>query len=371
MGIQSTAGSVTVAGTTYAVAAASVTIAGAQASDRRDIIVANSSGSVYAVQGTPCGTAGWTRNSFPGLPPVKPAIPANNVFLSEIYVGAATTSIQSGNIENNTTIITPNPAAGVSSFNTRTGPVTLNATDVEKIFTTPGQLIVGTGSTTGELLTAGSVGTVLTSNGAASIPSWKPASGGGGTASVTVASIEQTFSVAGQIYVGTGAGTGTQLAVGSVGTVLLSNGTGTTPSWQPAGTGGNMNTSTYDPAGVGQQLVGITATQTLTNKTITRRWLQTSAPGATPSLNTNNYDGATFSALAANITSMSTNLTGSPVVGQLIEIVFVDNGTARTITWGASFASTSVVLPTTTIASQPLNVLLQYQGSVFYCIAVA
>ena len=32
--------------------------------------------------------------------------------------------------------------------------------------------------------------------------------------------------------------------------------------------GGNMNTSTYDPSGIAEQVVGLTATQTLTNKTI-------------------------------------------------------------------------------------------------------
>lgn len=33
--------------------------------------------------------------------------------------------------------------------------------------------------------------------------------------------------------------------------------------------GGNMNTSVYDPAGIDEQLVGLTHTQTLTNKTLT------------------------------------------------------------------------------------------------------
>lgn len=44
---------------------------------------------------------------------------------------------------------------------------------------------------------------------------------------------------------------------------------GTNSSWATiAAGGGNMSTSTYDPAGINQQLVGTSAAQTLTNKTI-------------------------------------------------------------------------------------------------------
>jgi hypothetical protein len=51
--------------------------------------------------------------------------------------------------------------SGVTSFNTRTGAVTLSAADVEALFTASGQLFVGTGSGTGTLLAAGASGTVL------------------------------------------------------------------------------------------------------------------------------------------------------------------------------------------------------------------
>lgn len=49
---------------------------------------------------------------------------------------------------------------------------------------------------------------------------------------------------------------------------LQTNGSGVL-AWTTVGGGGDMLASTYDPAAIAQQLVGTTATQTLTNKTLT------------------------------------------------------------------------------------------------------
>jgi hypothetical protein len=126
---------------------------------------------------------------------------------------------------------------------------------------------------------------------------------------------------------------------------------------------GSLDSTTY---------ASTTGTQTLTNKRITRRVGTASAPGATPSLDTDNYDQYNFTGLATAITSMSTNLTGSPSSEDIIVITFVDNGTARAITWGASFASSGTVpLPLTTVVSTVLNVILMYNGSVWVCLGVA
>lgn len=120
-------------------------------------------------------------------------------------------------------------------------------------------------------------------------------------------------------------------------------------------------------------IVGTAATQTLTNKRVTRRLTTVNAPGATPSTNSDNDDIANFTGLATAITSMTTNLTGTPVNGDLLEFRFTDNGTPAGITWGASFGSTTVTLPTTTVASTILRVLVEWNSvaSLWQCIAVA
>lgn len=116
------------------------------------------------------------------------------------------------------------------------------------------------------------------------------------------------------------------------------------------------------------------STTTFTNKRITKRMVTANAPGATPTTNTDNCDIATFTGLATAITSMTTNLSGTPIAGaDFIEFQFVDNGTPRAITWGASFAATTVALPTTTVTSTLLRVLFQRNlaGTVWDCVAVA
>lgn len=104
----------------------------------------------------------------------------------------------------------------------------------------------------------------------------------------------------------------------------------------------------------------ISSTDTLTNKRVTPRVTATSGPGATPTINTDNCDFVDLSALATAITSMSTNLSGTPTNGQKLIIRFKDNGTARAITWGASFEACGVALPTTTVISKRLTVGFLY-----------
>lgn len=77
---------------------------------------------------------------------------------------------------------------------------------------------------------------------------------------------------------------------------------------------------------------------------------------ATPTINTDNCDAVTITALAAAITSMTTNLSGTPTDFQKLLFRIKDNGTARAITWGASFEAKGVTLPTTTVISKVLTV---------------
>lgn len=119
-------------------------------------------------------------------------------------------------------------------------------------------------------------------------------------------------------------------------------------------------------------LVGRATTDTLTNKRITKRFI-TTTQSATPTINTDNTDISSITGLAQAITSFTTNLSGTPNAGDLLQIQITDNGTARAITWGASFGSTTVTLPTTTVISTILRIGLQWNAtaSLWQCVAVA
>lgn len=123
------------------------------------------------------------------------------------------------------------------------------------------------------------------------------------------------------------------------------------------------------PGNAATSVLTTNGTQTLTNKRKTRRVTTTNAPGATPTTNSDNVDLMSFTGLNTAITSMTTNLSGTPVDGDLLEFRFTDDGTARAITWGASFAATTVALPTTTVISTMLRVGFEYSGSTWKCIA--
>jgi hypothetical protein len=101
--------------------------------------------------------------------------------------------------------------------------------------------------------------------------------------------------------------------------------------------------------------VSASSTDTLTNKRITAR-TGTTTSSATPTINTDNVDYYSITALAAAITSFTTNLSGTPTIGQTLWISIKDNGTARAITWGASFEASTIALPTTTVINQRLDV---------------
>jgi len=83
---------------------------------------------------------------------------------------------------------------------------------------------------------------------------------------------------------------------------------------------------------------------------------------ATPTIDTDTYTHYSITALASAITSMTTNLSGTPVNFQKLTIRILDNGTARAIAWGASFEAGSTALPTTTIQDKTLLVEFVYDS---------
>ena len=84
------------------------------------------------------------------------------------------------------------------------------------------------------------------------------------------------------------------------------------------------------------------------------------ASSATPVIDTDTCDFVDITALAAAITSMTTNLSGAPTNGQRLTIRIKDDGNSRAITWGASFENIGGTLPTTTTPGKRHTVQLIY-----------
>lgn len=101
--------------------------------------------------------------------------------------------------------------------------------------------------------------------------------------------------------------------------------------------------------------------QTLTNKRITPR-VTTIVSNAAPTIDTDNCDAVTITAQGEAITSMTTNLSGTPTNFQKLLIRILDDGTGRAITWGDSFVAKGAALPTTTTANKLLTVGFIYNS---------
>lgn len=119
-------------------------------------------------------------------------------------------------------------------------------------------------------------------------------------------------------------------------------------------------------------LATLAGTETFSNKRITRR-VVTTTQSATPTINTDNTDVAYITGLAQAVTSFTTNLSGTPVNGDMLIIDITDNGTGRALTFGSSFESSTVTLPTTTVASTKLTIGFRWNiaTSKWTCVAVA
>ena len=111
-----------------------------------------------------------------------------------------------------------------------------------------------------------------------------------------------------------------------------------------------------------QDVGGTPATVKFLSKRVYQPRTGTTASSATPTINVDNYEAYSITALAANITSFTTNLSGTPVDCQRLLIRIKDDGTARTIAWGTSFEDGSATLPTTTVLGKTLLVGLIYDA---------
>lgn len=121
----------------------------------------------------------------------------------------------------------------------------------------------------------------------------------------------------------------------------------------------DMFKSVYDPAAIAQQLVGTTATQTLTNKRITKRVQTLSGTTLTPATDTNDVGVATGLAAATTIGAP----TGTPTDFQSYAFRLKDNGTAQTLSWNAAWRGIAVSLPSTTVAGKWLYIAAVYNAT--------
>jgi hypothetical protein len=97
----------------------------------------------------------------------------------------------------------------------------------------------------------------------------------------------------------------------------------------------------------------------------------TLASSATPTITVTTTDQFNITALAAAITGFT--ISGTPVDGQKLMVRIKDNGTARAIAWGTSFASSGVAtLLATTVANKTHLVGFIYDAvtTKFVCVAV-
>lgn len=154
------------------------------------------------------------------------------------------------------------------------------------------------------------------------------------------------------------ASTSTALGVGSI---ELGNASDTTLSRSAAGV----------LAVEGVVIPSISSTNTLTNKRITKR-VGTTTSSATPTINTDNVDYYSLTAQTVDITSFTTNLSGTPTDNQTLWISITGTA-ARAITWGASFEASTVALPTTTVSTNRLDVGFVWNAatSKWRCVASA
>ena len=145
---------------------------------------------------------------------------------------------------------------------------------------------------------------------------------------------------------------------------ILNGSTSGTTTVNAAATAG---TTTLTLPAATDTLVGKATTDTFTNKRVTKREGNTTS-SATPTINTDNYDIYRLTAQAADITSFTTNLSGSPNIGDQIRIQ-VTGTAARAITWGSSFSDGPATKPTTTVTTKTLYTLWEWDGSIWRCMA--
>ena len=152
--------------------------------------------------------------------------------------------------------------------------------------------------------------------------------------------------------------TNVSLTTGVTGTLPVGNG-GTGATTLTGVLKGN-GVSAFTAATAGTDFVSPTGTETLSNKRIDpRNVVAASAASVTPDVSVG--DIYAFTALAA---ALAINAPiGTPTDGDKLIFRLLDNGTARALTWNATYTAIGVTLPTTTVINKTTYVGCIYNAN--------
>jgi hypothetical protein len=140
--------------------------------------------------------------------------------------------------------------------------------------------------------------------------------------------------------------------------LVIGGGAGVAPSTITTGTG--VVTALGNNANATGGFTTINGTATLTNKRIDPR-TSTSAATATLTPDISAFDQYNLTAQDQALTVAAP--TGTPVDGNKLILRILDNGTARAITWNATYTVIGTTLPTTTTANKMVYVGCIYNST--------
>lgn len=113
----------------------------------------------------------------------------------------------------------------------------------------------------------------------------------------------------------------------------------------------------------GVVIPSISSTNTFSNK----RWkprMDSVSSASNPTINSDNVDIFKITAQAGNLASFTTNFSGTPFDGQVLEIEITGTST-YTLAWGSAFVSSTVTLPTT-VSTVTSTTVIQYFSNSSY-----
>lgn len=228
--------------------------------------------------------------------------------------------------------------------------------------TTGGDIIYGGASGTPTRLANGSAGQVLTSNGTTLAPTWETVGGGANTALSNLASVAINTSLISDTTNTDDLGSSSVLWANLFVTNIGATATRVTKGWF------TDIESTNIPTVGGVALPTATSTTTFINKRVQPRSSTAASGDITPDLATANIWQRT--GLTAGITINAP--TGTPVLGEVLVFMLLDDGTSRSLTWNSAFTTRVMgeALPTATTIGKQLLVTAQYNGTTWLALSV-